>query len=332
MAANSSAVTASLTNAIVDAGRRDVRDARADGLFRWIVAAAGMLVLAALVGTALSMLWGGREAFDTFGFGFLFSTEWDAVDHKFGALVPIYGTIVTALIAMLIAVPVSFGIALFLTEVAPSWLRGPVAAAIELLAGIPSIIYGMWGLFVFVPIMGEYVTPWLNDHLGHWPLIGALFTGPPLGIGMLTAGIVLAIMVIPFISSVMREVFLTVPTRLKESAYALGSTTWEVVWDIVLPYTRSAVTGGVFLGLGRALGETMAVTFVLGNAHRLSASLLEPGNSIAATIANEFTEADSDIYRSSLVALGFLLFIVTFIVLAAAKLMLRRLSRQEGAK
>jgi phosphate transport system permease protein len=332
MAANSSAVTASLTNAIVDAGRRDVRDARADGLFRWIVAAAGMLVLAALVGTALSMLWGGREAFDTFGFGFLFSTEWDAVDHKFGALVPIYGTIVTALIAMLLAVPVSFGIALFLTEVAPSWLRGPVAAAIELLAGIPSIIYGMWGLFVFVPIMGEYVTPWLNNHLGHWPLIGALFTGPPLGIGMLTAGIVLAIMVIPFISSVMREVFLTVPTRLKESAYALGSTTWEVVWDIVLPYTRSAVTGGVFLGLGRALGETMAVTFVLGNAHRLSASLLEPGNSIAATIANEFTEADSDIYRSSLVALGFLLFIVTFIVLAAAKLMLRRLSRQEGAK
>ena len=332
MAANSNAITAATNGAFVDAGRRDVRDARADGIFRWIVAAAGMLVLAALVGTALSMLWGGREAFSTFGFGFLFSTEWDAVNHQFGALVPIYGTIVTALIAMLIAVPVSFGIALFLTEVAPSWLRGPVSAAIELLAGIPSIIYGMWGLFVFVPIMGEYVTPWLNDHLGHWPLIGALFTGPPLGIGMLTAGIVLAIMVIPFISSVMREVFLTVPTRLKESAYALGSTTWEVVWDIVLPYTRSAVIGGVFLGLGRALGETMAVTFVLGNAHRLSASLLEPGNSIAATIANEFTEADSEIYRSSLIALGFLLFVVTFIVLAAAKLMLRRLSRQEGTK
>jgi phosphate transport system permease protein len=332
MAANSSAITASLTTAVVDAGRRDLRDARADGIFRWVVAAAGMLVLAALVGTALSMLWGGREAFGTFGFGFLFSTEWDAVNHKFGALVPIYGTLVTALIAMLIAVPVSFGVALFLTEVAPGWLRGPVAAAIELLAGIPSIIYGMWGLFVFVPIMGEYVTPWLNDHLGHWPLVGALFTGPPLGIGMLTAGIVLAIMVIPFISSIMREVFPTVPTRLKESAYALGSTTWEVVWDIVLPYTRSAVIGGVFLGLGRALGETMAVTFVLGNAHRLSASLLEPGNSIAATIANEFTEADSDIYRSSLIALGFLLFVVTFIVLAAAKLMLRRLSRQEGTK
>jgi phosphate transport system permease protein len=332
MSASSSAITTTMTTAVVDADRRNTRDARADRIFRWVVAAAGMLVLAALVGTAFSMLWGGREAFGTFGFGFLFSTDWDPVNHKFGALVPIYGTLVTALIAMLIAVPVSFGIALFLTEVAPAWLRGPVSAAIELLAGIPSIIYGMWGLFVFVPIMGEYVTPWLNDHLGHWPLIGALFTGPPLGIGMLTAGIVLAIMVIPFVSSVMREVFLTVPTRLKESAYALGSTTWEVVWDIVLPYTRSAVIGGVFLGLGRALGETMAVTFVLGNAHRLSASLLEPGNSIAATIANEFTEADSDLYRSSLIALGFLLFVVTFIVLAVAKLMLRRLSRQEGTK
>ena len=330
--AHASAIPPTLTAAVVDANRRNARDTRADGRFHLIVAAAGFFVLIALAGAALSMLWGGREAFSTFGFGFLFSTEWDAVNHQFGALVPIYGTLVTALIAMLIAVPVSFGIALFLTEVAPAWLRGPVSAAIELLAGIPSIIYGMWGLFVFVPIMGEYVTPWLNDNLGQWPLIGALFTGPPLGIGMLTAGIVLAIMVIPFISSVMREVFLTVPTRLKESAYALGSTTTEVVWDIVLPYTRSAVIGGIFLGLGRALGETMAVTFVLGNAHRLSASLLEPGNSIAATIANEFTEADSEIYRSSLIALGFLLFVVTFIVLAAAKLMLRRLARNEGVK
>ena len=315
-----------------EANLRHTRDARADGAFRALVAGAGWLVLLALGGAALSMLWGGREAFSTFGFGFLWSTEWDAVNHRFGALVPIYGTLVTALIAMLIAVPVSFGIALFLTEVAPRWLRGPVGAAIELLAGIPSIIYGMWGLFVFVPLMGEYVNPWLNEHIGQWPLLGPLFTGPPLGIGMLTAGIVLAIMVIPFISSVMREVFQTVPTRLKESAYALGSTTWEVVWNIVLPYTRSAVIGGVFLGLGRALGETMAVTFVLGNAHRLSASLLEPGNSIAATIANEFAEADSEIYRSSLIALGFLLFIVTFVVLALAKLMLNRLSRQEGVK
>jgi phosphate transport system permease protein len=332
MTADTATLPTPVPASIVDAGRRNARDARADGLFKWIVAGAAFLVLAALAGAALSMLWGGREAFSTFGIHFLFSTDWDAVNHKFGALVPIYGTLVTALIAMIIAVPVSFGIALFLTEVAPNWLRGPVGSAIELLAGIPSIIYGMWGLFVFVPIMGEYVNPWLDAHIGTLPIIGPLFRGPPLGIGMLTAGIVLAIMVIPFISSVMREVFLTVPTRLKESAYALGSTTWEVVWDIVLPYTRSAVIGGVFLGLGRALGETMAVTFVLGNAHQLSASLLEPGNSIAATIANEFTEADSDIYRSSLIALGFLLFIVTFIVLAVAKLMLKRLSRAEGVK
>jgi phosphate transport system permease protein len=306
------------------------RDAFIDRLFRGIFASAGCFVLIALIATAASMLWGGREAFSTFGWNFIVSADWDAVQHKFGALVPIYGTLVTALIAMLIAVPVSFGIALFLTEVAPQWLRGPVAAAIELLAGIPSIIYGMWGLFVFVPFMAAHVVPWLNAHLGKWPVIGALFTGPPLGIGMLTAGIVLAVMVIPFISSVMRDVFLTVPTRLKESAYALGSTTWEVAWDVVLPYTRTAVIGGIFLGLGRALGETMAVTFVLGNAHQLTASLLMPGNSIAATLANEFTEADSDIYKSSLIALAFLLFVVTFIVLAIAKLMLRRIAKREG--
>lgn len=309
---------------------RSARDARADRWFRWLVAAAGIFVLVVLASAALSMLWGGRDAFQTFGWRFLISTEWDPVNRQFGALVPIYGTLVTATIALIIAVPVSFGIALFLTEVAPSWLRQPVASAVELLAGIPSIIYGMWGLFVFVPVMSEYVNPWLDENVGQWPLIGPLFQGPPLGIGMLTAGIVLAIMVIPFISSVMREVFLTVPQRLKESAYALGSTTWEVVWDIVLPYTRSAVIGGIFLGLGRALGETMAVTFVLGNAHHLTASLLMPGNSIAATIANEFTEADSEIYLSSLIALGFVLFIVTFIVLSIAKLMLMRLQRQQG--
>lgn len=309
---------------------RASRDLRADRTFRWVVTSAGIFVLISLLGAALSMLWGGRLAFSTFGFGFLTSTEWDAVGGQFGALVPIYGTLVTALIAMLIAVPVSFGIALFLTEIAPTWLRAPVGAAIELLAGIPSIIYGMWGLFVFVPVMSKTIVPFLIKYLGPLPILGPLFRGPPLGIGMLTAGIVLAIMVIPFISSVMREVFLTVPTRLKESAYALGSTTWEVTWDVVLPYTRSAVIGGIFLGLGRALGETMAVTFVLGNAHRLTASLLMPGNSIAATIANEFTEADSELYLSSLIALGFLLFIVTFIVLAIAKLMLMRLAKQEG--
>ena len=309
----------------------DDKDRRLDGLFRWTVTACAALVLVTLAGAALSMLWGGREAFAAFGPAFLWTDRWDAVQHQFGALVPVYGTLVTALIALLIAVPVSFGIALFLTEIAPTRLRGPVSAAIELLAGIPSIIYGMWGLFVFVPFMAAHVVPWLDERLGPLPVVGPLFRGPPVGLGMLTAGIVLSVMVIPFISSVMREVFMTVPAALKESAYAVGNTTWEVVWDIVLPYTRSAVIGGIFLGLGRALGETMAVTFVLGNTHRLSASLLEPGNSIAATIANEFTEADSSLYLSSLVALGFLLFVVTFIVIAAARLMLMRLSRRAGA-
>ena len=327
---NSTSASATTSNAPLDLAARAIRDVRSERAFRLLVAGAAWFVLLALIATALSMLWGGHEAFATFGWEFLYSTEWDAVQHRFGALVPVYGTLVTALIAMLIAVPVSFGIALFLTEVAPNWLRGPIAAAIELLAGIPSIIYGMWGLFVFVPFMAANIIPWLDNHVGHWPLVGALFRGPPLGIGMLTAGIVLAIMIIPFITAVMRDVFLTVPTRLKESAYALGSTTWEVAWDVVLPYTRSAVIGGVFLGLGRALGETMAVTFVLGNSHQLSASLLMPGNSIAATLANEFTEADSDIYRSALIALGFLLFVVTFAVLAVAKLMLRQMAKREG--
>ena len=317
--------SATLANA---APRRD--GASGDRAFRLLAGGCALLVALALAGAALSMAWGGREAFTTFGWKFLVSTDWDAVNHHFGALVPIIGTVVTALIAMLLAVPVSFGIALFLTEVAPAWLRTPVASAIELLAGIPSIIYGMWGLFVFVPFMAEHVDPWIDAHLGSLPWIGMFFSGPPLGLGMLTAGIVLAIMVIPFVSSVMREVFLTVPARLKESAYALGATTWEVAWNIVLPYTRQAVIGGVFLGLGRALGETMAVTFVLGNAHELTASLLMPGNSIAAAIANEFTEADSELYRSSLIALGFLLFVVTFVVLVVARLMLQRLESRRG--
>ena len=308
---------------------RDTRDTRNDVVFRYVVAGTAMLVMVALAGAALSMLWGGRDVLASQGLSFFTSTEWNPVENRYGALVPIFGTVVTALIAMLIAVPVSFGIAFFLTEVAPRWLRGPVGTAIELLAGIPSIIYGMWGLFVLVPVMTEYVTPWLNENLGTWPVIGPVFQGPPLGIGMLTAGIVLAIMVIPFISSVMREVFLTVPTRLKESAYALGSTKWEVSWDIVLPYTRSAVIGGVFLGLGRALGETMAVAFVIGNSTRFTASLLEPGTTIAALIANDFGEA-TETYRSALLLLGFVLFIVTFVVLAIARLMLAQLSRKEG--
>ncbi len=304
-------------------------DARNDRLFRWLLVATVAFVLLALGSAAFSMLWSGRHALQVAGLDFFLSTEWNPVENRYGALVPIYGTLVTALIAMLIAVPVSYGIALFLTEVAPGALRGALSAAIELLAGIPSIIYGMWGLFVLVPVMTRHVTPWANEHLGTLPIVGPLFQGPPIGIGMLTAGIVLAIMVIPFISSVMREVFLTVPTRLKESAYALGSTKWEVSWDIVLPYTRSAVIGGVFLGLGRALGETMAVAFVIGNSTRFTASLLEPGTTIAALIANDFGEATEE-YRSALLLLGFVLFVVTFIVLALAKLMLRRLSRREG--
>ena len=306
------------------------RDAMLDKAFRVLVAAAGMLVLVAMIGAAMSMLWGGRLALQTFGWRFFTTSDWDVGASHFGAVVPIFGTLVTSLIAMIIAVPVSFGIALFLTEVAPPWLRTPLASALELLAGIPSIIYGMWGLFVLGPFLGEHIYPWLNDHLGALPFVGALFQGPPLGIGMLAAGLVLAIMVIPFISSVMREVFLTVPTRLKESAYALGSTTWEVAWDVVLPYTKSAVVGGIFLGLGRALGETMAVTFVIGNAYDLSASLLNPGTSIASTIANEFGESVDPLHKSSLLALGFVLFVLTFIVLAIAKWLLMRLQRQEG--
>jgi len=309
---------------------RGGRDAAFDRSFRWLVSGAGMFVLAALIGAAISMAWGGRLAFETFGWNFLTRQEWDVPASQFGAAVPVFGTLVTAAIAMLIAVPVSFGIATFLTEVAPTWMRGPTAAAIELLAGIPSIIYGMWGLFVLAPFLGEHVYPWVDEHMGQLPLVGKLFAGPPLGIGMLTAGLVLAIMVIPFISSVMREVFLTVPNRLKESAYALGSTTWEVVWDVVLPYTRSAVIGGIFLGLGRALGETMAVTFVIGNAYNISASLLEPGTSIASTIANEFGEAVDPLHKSTLLALGFLLFVLTFIVLSLARLMLLQLQKRAG--
>ena len=321
--------TTTLPEALAAPTGRDLKDARHDRWFRYALVTVVAFVLVSLASAALSMLWGGREVLAHEGLGFFFSAEWNPVENKYGALAPIYGTIVTALIAMLIAVPISFGIALFLTEVAPRWLRGPIGTAIELLAAIPSIIYGMWGLFVLVPMMTEYVTPWLNDNIGSLPLIGRLFQGPPLGIGVLTAGFVLAIMVIPFISSVMREVFLTVPTRLKESAYALGATKWEVSWDVVLPYTRSAVVGGIFLGLGRALGETMAVAFVIGNSVSLSASLLEPGTTIAALIANDFGEA-TETYRSALLLLGFVLFIVTFVVLAIARFMLMKLARREG--
>ncbi|MDO5504834.1 MAG: phosphate ABC transporter permease subunit PstC [Pseudoxanthomonas suwonensis] len=311
------------------AASRDLKDARADRTFRLALTVCAVLVLVTLAGAALSMLWGGRDVLANQGLSFFTSANWNPVMNQYGALVPIYGTIVTAVIAMLIAVPVSFGIAFFLTEVAPRWMRGPVGTAIELLAGIPSIIYGMWGFFVLMPMMREHMIPWMDQYLGAVPVIGALFRGPPIGAGMLTSGIVLSIMIIPFISSVMREVFLTVPTRLKESAYALGSTRWEVSWDIVLPYTRSAVIGGVFLGLGRALGETMAVAFVIGNNVQFTTSLLEPSTTIAALIANDFGEA-TETYRSALLLLGFVLFMVTFVVLALARLMLMRLSQKEG--
>ena len=308
---------------------RNQRDARHDRTFRWLLTATALFVLFTLAAAALSMLWGGRSVLQSEGLSFFTSSDWNPVEDKYGALVPIYGTLVTAIIAMVIAVPVSFGIAFFLTEVAPRWLRTPVGTAIELLAGIPSIIYGMWGFFILMPVMRENIIPWMDTHLGTLPVIGRLFQGPPIGAGMLTSGIVLSIMVIPFISSVMREVFMTVPSRLKESAYALGSTKWEVSWDIVLPYTRSAVIGGIFLGLGRALGETMAVAFVIGNSVQFTASLLEPSTTIAALIANDFGEA-TETYRSALLLLGFVLFIVTFVVLALARLMLMRLSQKEG--
>ena len=336
---SSAAANASMTiERSADAGSR--RDARNDLLFRRSTMLCALLVLLALLGAAGATLWGGRQAFTAFGWHFFTATAWDVNAGQFGALVPIAGTLITALIAIGIAAPVSFGIAMFLTEVAPQWMRAPVGAAIELLAGIPSIIYGMWGFFVFVPIMSNVIEPWLINRLGDGAdeagrptgLGLAIFSGAPIGVGVLTAGIVLAVMIVPFISSVMREVFLTVPSRLKESAYALGSTRWEVLWDIVLPCTRTAVIGGVFLGLGRALGETMAVTYVIGNSHDLGRSIVMPGTTIAATIANEFNEASGDLHRSALIALAFVLFLVTFAVLAIAKLMLRRLARREGAQ
>jgi phosphate transport system permease protein len=306
------------------------RQHRLDILFRYTTQGFAFLVLALLAGIMLSLVIGAAPAMKTFGFGFLTSSEWNPVTQKFGALVPIVGTLATSIIALVIGVPVSFGIALVLTELSPVWLRRPLGTAIELLAAIPSIIYGMWGLFVFAPVFGKYVQPALVETLGQVPGLGALFAGPSMGIGVLTAGIILAVMVIPFIASVMRDVFEVVPAVLKESAYALGSTTWEVVWHVVLPYTKVGVMGGVMLGLGRALGETMAVTFVIGNAHRLSASLLAPGNSIASALANEFTEAVGDLYLSALIELGLILFLITFIVLSLSKLMLMRLSRREG--
>jgi len=301
-----------------------------DLIFHNVTRLFAFLVFALLAGIILSLIIGSMPAIRAFGFGFLFSAEWNPVTEKFGALVPIVGTLATSFIALLIAIPVSFGIALFLTELSPAWLRRPLGTAIELLAGIPSIIYGMWGLFVFAPIFAETVQPWLKNSLGATTLLAPLFDGAPMGIGMLSAGIILSIMVIPFIASVMRDVFEVVPPMLKESAYGVGATTWEVVWNVVLPYTKAGVIGSIMLGLGRALGETMAVTFVIGNAHKLSTSLFMPGNSIASALANEFTEADGELYTSSLIELGLILFFITFVVLALSKLLLLQLGKHEG--
>ncbi|HXZ45716.1 MAG TPA: phosphate ABC transporter permease subunit PstC [Pseudolabrys sp.] len=301
-----------------------------DAVFRHLTRISAIVVLIILSGIIVSLVYGSWPALQTFGFGFLINEAWNPVTEKFGAIAPIYGTLLTSFIAMLIAVPVGLFIALFLTELCPMWLRRPIGIAIELLAGIPSIIYGIWGLFVFAPFLQQTLQPFLIDTLGELPGIGNLFAGPPYGIGMLTAGLILAIMVLPFITSISRDVFEAVPPVLKEAAYGLGCTTWEVARYVVLPYTRVGVIGGVMLGLGRALGETMAVTFVIGNAHHIAGSILAPGTTISATIANEFTEAVGDLYTSSLIALGLILFVITFIVLAIARLMLMRLNARVG--
>ncbi|WP_374001076.1 phosphate ABC transporter permease subunit PstC [Massilia sp. CFBP 13647] len=303
-----------------------------DFLFHKVTLLFAATVLLALVGIIVSLAIGAAPAFREFGASFITTVEWDPVDDKFGALIAIWGTLATSLIALLVAFPISFGIALFLTEICPAWLKRPMGTAVELLAGVPSIIYGMWGLFVFAPLFADHVQPFLKETVGQLPVIGQLFQGPTMGIGILTAGLILAVMIIPFISSVMRDVFEIVPAVLKESAYGLGCTKWEVVRKVVLPYTRTGVVGGVMLGLGRALGETMAVTFVIGNAHKLSPSLFMPGNSISSTLANEFAEAATPLHVSSLFALALILFGITFVVLSAAKLMLAGMSRKEGTK
>jgi phosphate transport system permease protein len=319
-------VDASLDETAIGVSQR--RHRLADILFRGTTRFFAVGVLLLLGAVMASLLIGGAPAFQAFGFGFLWSETWNPVKEVFGGAPAIYGTLVTSLIAMIIGVPLALGVAVFLTELCPPLLRRPIGILIELLAAIPSIIYGIWGLFVLAPFLQATVQPFLKEAFGDIPIIGILFGGPPLGLGVLTAGFILAVMVLPFIAAVTRDVFLTVPSILRESAYGIGCTTAEVVREIVLPYTRIGVVGGVMLGLGRALGETMAVTFVIGNSHRISGSLLAPGTTISATLANEFSEAVGQLYTSSLILLGFILFIITFCVLAAAKLLLLRLDRQ----
>jgi phosphate transport system permease protein len=308
------------------------RAGRGDARFHFLTWAAAALLLAIFAGVITSLVIGSVPAFKAFGFGFLVTEVWSPVRERFGALASIYGTLVTSLLAMLVAVPVGIGVAIFLTELCPRMLRRPIGIAIELLAGIPSIIYGIWGLFVFAPWFQAHVQLPVINATVDIPVIGTLFGGGAFGIGIITAGLILSIMVLPFISAVTRDVFETVPAMLKEATYGLGCTTWEVIWRVVLPFARSGVVGGAMLALGRALGETMAVTFVIGNAHRIDPSLFAPGTSISATIANEFTEATTELYTSSLISLGLILFFITFIVLACAQLMLYSLQRQEGKK
>ena len=299
-------------------------------IFRSAALTAAILVLLILGGVAVSLVHGAWPAVSHFRFAFVTREIWNPVTDQFGALAPIYGTVVTSVIAMLLAVPAGFGIALFLTELCPPLLKRPIGVGVELLAAVPSIIFGIWGLFVLAPVLQQHVQPWLIRNIGGVPAIGHLFKGPPYGIGILSAGIVLAIMVLPFIAATVRDVFDTVPPMLKESGYGLGATTWEVIWNVVVPHSRVGIVGGVMLGLGRALGETMAVTFVIGNAHRVSASILAPGTTISATIANEFNEAVGDLYTSALIELGLILFVITFIVLAIARYMLMRIERRIG--
>ena len=323
-------------NMIKTSGSGQPRSARkpwADTLFALLARASALLTLALLIGIIVSLIDGAMPAIREYGLSFLWRSEWDPVQDQYGGLVMIYGTLMTSIIALLIAVPVSFGIALFLTELSPAWLKRPLGIAVELLAAVPSIVYGMWGLMVFGPLLSEHVQMPLQSLFQGVPVLGELFSGPPVGIGLLSAGIILAIMIIPFIASVMRDVFEVTPPMLKESAYGLGSTTWEVVWKVVLPYTKTGVVGGIMLGLGRALGETMAVTFVIGNMNQLnSLSLFEAANSITSALANEFAEAGEGLHQASLMYLGLVLFFITFVVLALSKLLLGRLKKAEGGR
>jgi phosphate transport system permease protein len=325
-------VSVSLETSANEARSATIRRFRAsDAFFRNLTRFAAYAVLGILAAVIISLIIGGSPALLHFGPGFFTSQSWNPVTQVFGALPAIYGTVITSLIAMIVAIPIGLGIAMFLTEICPQFLRRPIGIAIELLAGIPSIIYGIWGLFVLAPFLQKHVQPAIISTFGDIPILSSLFAGPPYGIGILTAGLVLAIMVLPFITAISRDVFEVVPSVLKEAAYGIGCTRWEVLRRVVLPYSRSGVIGGVMLGLGRALGETMAVTFVIGNAHRISASLFAPGTSISATIANEFQEALGDYYKTSLIALGLILFVITFIVLAGARFLLARTNRRLGA-